>query len=270
MMVTTQSASLHAWRAAGCPDHPYTEEPTAAPCATCGTMTDKGIALAQIETPTTSGHADLFRFGTRHVCPACAWLFAAGKGKPGNYIAAGSSFEYAVISLESVVEDKRPWLDILRSIAELPADTPVAGVMTTDVKPRLWHRARAATIGRFGLYLHCPDYDVSEWRSFDLMDCLALIDTITAPLSSGFAKASIYHGLLRDYARASKDMAQAFAWEAEISAHRHLPHFLPAIIAAGVTKEQKRDVKPIARPVEHTEPTAALGDQPHQTQLGLF
>lgn len=83
------SATLHAWAAAGSPPPPYDAAPGAGPCATCGAETTAGVSLDQIETPTTSGHADLFRFGSQHVCPGCAWLFAAGKGRPGNYIAYG-------------------------------------------------------------------------------------------------------------------------------------------------------------------------------------
>ena len=233
-------------------------------------MTSSGVSVSDIETPTTSGHADLFRFGTQHVCHACAWLFSAGKGRPGNYIAAGDRFEYAVISLESAVEDKRPWIDVLRSLCDMPPETRVSGVMTTDVKPRLWHRVRPASIGRFGLYLHCPDYDVSEYRSFDLRACIDLIDAMIEPLTAGFAKASIYHGLLRDFARAGKDMAQAIRWETSLSKHRTSAHFLPALIAAGVTKEQKRDVKPIARPAANPVPSTTICHQPNQTQLGLF
>jgi len=102
------SATLHAWAAAGRPPPPYDAAPAAGHCATCGAETTAGVSLDQIETPTTSGHADLFRFGSQHVCPGCSWLFAAGKGRPGNYIAYGQRLEYTVISLESVVDHARP------------------------------------------------------------------------------------------------------------------------------------------------------------------
>lgn len=155
------SGSQHTWISAGQPSHPYRVEP--APdngiCATCATMIADGIPLTEIETPTTANHSEFFRHGGSHVCHACAWLFAAGKGRPGNYIASSAGgIEYAVISLESVVADKRPWIHILREIATLDHDAIVSGVMTTDVKPRLWPRARLATVGHFGLYIHAGDY----------------------------------------------------------------------------------------------------------------
>ena len=264
------SATLHAWAAAGSSPPPYDAAPAAGHCATCGTETTAGVSLDQIETPTTSGHADLFRFGSQHVCPGCAWLFAAGKGRPGNYIAYGQRLEYTVISLESVVDDKRPWLEVLRDVAALPAQTPIAGVMTTDVKPRLWHRARLASVGQFGLLIHAPDYDVSEWRSFDLAECLSIVDAMLPALHAGFAKQSLYFGLLRDYARASRQLDQAIAWEKTLRPLAASPAFLPALIAAGTTKDQKHDIKPIARPAANPQPAPAIGDQPAKAQLGLF
>lgn len=264
------SASSLAYLAAGCPSHGYARVPVQGCCATCGAPLNHGVPLTEIETPTTANHADYFRFGSRHVCDACAWLYGVGKGRPGNYLATPGRYESTVISLESVVEDKRPWLTVLRELPSLAPATPVAGVMTTDVKPRLWPRVRLATIGAFGLYLHCPDYDVSEWRAFDLASCLTAVDLMIPPLTAGFAKASLYHGLWRDHARASRDPMQTAAWEAALSAHRAAPYYLPAVIAAGVTKEMKRDVKQPGRPAVDTHPAATRGDQHRPTQLGLF
>src|SRR5690606_9412743 len=225
--MSVMSHTQLAWRAAGMPRHGFDCRVYSAVCATCGAKSDENVLISDIETPTTAGHADLFRFGGSFVCGACAWLFAAGKGRPGNFIVYGDQFEYTVISLESVVADKRPWLRVLRDLSELSPTTPVTGVMTTDVKPRLWHRARLATIGRFGLYVHAPDYDVSEWRCFDLARCLEAVEVITRALALGYAKASCYHGLLRDYARASKDPASALELDAALAAHRDAAHFLP-------------------------------------------
>lgn len=263
------SASIHAWRAAGTPPHPYAEERVEALCATCGALTPTCVPLAQIETPTTSAHADLFRFGTRHVCPACAWLFAAGKGRPGNYMAAGGKFEHLVVSAASIVADKRPWRQALRDVATMPLDALVTGVMTTDVKPRLWPRTRLASIGRFGLYIHCPDYDVSEWRLFDLGACVALIEQVETILSQGFSKTVIYHGLLGDYARTIKRPAQALAWEEMLAAQRKLPHFLPALIAAGIVKQETHHDS--VKKTTGVNDAATTGrDQPDQAQPGLF
>ncbi|HEY8136280.1 MAG TPA: hypothetical protein VIF61_00470 [Methylocystis sp.] len=188
-------------------------------------------------------HANVFRFGSTGVCDACAWLFSAGKGRPGNFVATSNKLEYAVISLESVVTDKRPWIEIIRDLAALPKDARVTGVLTTDVKPRLWPRCRVATIDRFGLYVHATDYDFSQWVDFGLADCLAAIDAILPALRRGWSKASVRSGLFADHARASSDPAQALVLEQSLAPLRGRPEFLPALIMAGVTKEQKQDAK---------------------------
>jgi hypothetical protein len=225
------SPSHMAWVASGSPTTAVQED-TAGPCSSCGIHITAGVPLKSVETPTTSDHGNIFRYGSSHVCPGCAWLFAAGKGRPGNYIATPTSMEYVVISTTSVVADKRPWTQVLPEIAALPPSTPVAGVLTTDVKPRLFPRVRMATVGAFGLYIHASDHDVSEYRRFDLGACIRLVGNMAAPLAAGYAKASLGYGLLRDHARFAKHPEQGMAWEAQLAPQRSLPHFLPALLVA--------------------------------------
>lgn len=262
------SPSQLAWNAVGSPEVAGSVTGPAL-CSVCGSADSSSVPLCAIETPTMGAHADIFRYGGQSVCRACAWLFAAGKGAPGNFVVAGTSLEYAVISLESVVETKRPWLHILRDLATLDLSTPTTGVMTTDVKPRLWPRMRLATVGSFGLYLHAPDYDVSQWWEFSLAECLAITETMQAPLVAGFAKASLFFGLFRDYARTSKRLDETAAWERDLSNLRRSPAFLPALIAAGITKGEKHDVK-CNRTDRHVESAPAGSHQPAETQPGLF
>lgn len=263
------SASHHAWTAAGRPPHGYRETEQDTHCCTCASPIIRGVPVDEVETSTMGNHADYFAYATRHVCPACAWLFGIGKGRPGNYIAAGDRYEEAVISLESVVESKRPWLAILRDLQGAPPEMPLCGVMTTDVKPRLWPRTRMATRARFGLYIHAPDYDASGYIAFDLDDALTIIETMLPVLRAGYAKASLYHGLLRDYARAEADPAQALAWETQLAPLRRSPAYLPALIAAGVTQEEKSDVKTL-RSDRVPKSAAKTGHPSPPAQLELF
>ncbi len=268
-MAARESASHLAWRAAGNPSHGLPAIEGAFVCATCAIETPRCVPLDAIETPTTSDHANVFRHSRDGVCEGCAWLFMAGKGRPGNYVATPDGIEYTVISLESVVTDKRPWLPVLRELATLTPDTLVCGVMTTDVKPRLFHKTRIATVGAFGLYVHALDYDVSEFVAFDLRECITAIDTITAALRRGFAKRAVKFGLLTDYARAMAAPEETMDIERLLAPMRASPAFLPALIAGGVTKEDKQDVK---RSRSDSEPAASAAGRnpPDQGQLGLF
>jgi hypothetical protein len=265
------SATQTAWRGAGCPRpaEKFAVTQYSGICSTCATTIDgEAVAVSEIDSSTFSGRDEAFRFGGTHVCLACGWLYGIGKSRPGNYLATLRRFEQTVISLESVVEDKRPWLQVLEDVAALPGETLVTGVLTTDVKPRLWHRTRTATVRHFGLYIHAPEYDASEWRYFDLRACLEATQVIRKALALGYTKASCFYGLLRDFARASRDPAAAIALDAEISPIRTEPHFLPALIISGITKEEKNDIR------NRTDPkplaSTATRDTDHQAQFGLL
>lgn len=271
-----KTASQLAWTAAGRPrpNDKYEISQYQGICSTCGTdINGDAVAITEIDNSAFSNHADFFRFGGTHVCLGCGWLYGAGKGRPGNYISTPNKFEQAVISLESVVLDKRPWLTIIREIATMPPDTPVNAVLTTDVKIRLWPRSRVCTVGRFGLYVHCPDYDISQHIDCNLNDLLKIIDLMLPVLTAGFAKASIWYGLYRDYARMTRNIDSAPAWEGEFQKLRRNASFLPALLMAGVTKEVKKSNDSRKRSTEITKPSepASEGrDSPRKTQLELF
>lgn len=263
-----------AWTAAGCPrpNEKYKISPASGICSTCGAGIDgDAVAISEIDSKAFSNHSESFRFGGTHVCIACAWMYGMGKGRPGNYIAVPGCFEQTVISLDSVVLDKRPWLTVIREIADLPPETPVSAVLTTDVKIRLWPRARLATIGNFGLYVHCPDYDISQHIDCDLRDLLKIIDTMLPIMRAGFAKASIWYGLYRDHARMTKNLDCAPEWESRLQQARGNPAFLPALLMAGITKEEKtNDAKHSTAATQVAEPATARRHPAGEAQLGLL
>lgn len=263
-----------AWTAAGSPtpNEKYKISQHHGICSTCGTAIDgDAVAINEIDNSAFSNHADFFRFGGTHVCLGCGWLYGAGKGRPGNYIATHDKFEQTVISLESVVQDKRPWLTVIREVAVMPPDTPVNAVLTTDVKIRLWPRSRICTVGRFGIYVHCPDYDISQHIDCSLPDLINIIDLMLPALTAGFAKASIWYGLYRDYARMTKHINRAPEWEAEFQKSRSNPAFLPALLMAGVTKEAKSNDTKRSTTINRQSESATKGcHSSGKTQLELF
>lgn len=217
------------WRNAGNPTHKYTEEPYEGLCATCAVPCEVGASTGQVNNPTFSNHAEFFRYGT-HVCRACAWLYGIGKGRPGNIMAAGEALYRPVISEKSATEERPTWLDVLGGLQERPDGAPVAGVLTTDTKPRVWPRMRIASVGDFGLYVHAPEYAVSEYRSFALAGLLDVSGVISVALGMGFSKQRIHSGLLADFARAKKSMKEVVELEKRLQLQRERPEFVPALI----------------------------------------
>ena len=215
------------YQEAGCPPLESLQT-TDAYCATCGQHTRQAVNQNDINNPTFSRHGDFLK--GEWVCPACTFMYRQGKARPGNYLAIeGHGFNYLAISAEG---DKKSWNEMLAELVKLPKHTKVTGVLTTDVKPRLFPRAQLATVGDFGLYIHAGDYDVSEYRDFDLDDCLQAIDLINEALSLKFTKGSIASNLFDYFKIATKDLAVTQDLELRLSKIRDNPAFIPALIIA--------------------------------------
>lgn len=194
-------------------------------CATCGSACTQAVNQKDINNPTFSQHGDFLK--GEWVCPACAFMYRQGKAKPGNYLAVEHD-KLHYLSISGV--DKLSWREIVPMLLQKDPNTKVAGVLTTDVKPRLFPRTNLATIGDFGLYIHAPDYDVSEYREFDLSDLMANIELIEKILSHKFTKTSIMQGLFTYHKMAVKDPVLTADLERRID--RSNPAFIPALIIA--------------------------------------
>lgn len=228
------TAPLLLWHAAGCPESGLTTEEASGFCATCGAPLEGQCApVAQISGKSTfSQHADFVQ-GT-HFCPGCAWLYNIGKGKPGNVIAVGDALYFPMISAESArAEGRLSWREVFAEIGPLPGETPVAGILTTDFKPRLFPRMRLASVGTLTLYVHSPDHDQSGLLTFDRFRVIEAIDLISECLALGFTKARCHFGLLVDFDRVRKLGAdRVVSLENQLDLHRHEPHWIPALLAA--------------------------------------
>ena len=258
-MVETAPALV--WRAAGEPAHKYTEEPHSGACATCGGGISIGVPIDEINNPTFSNHAEFFRYGT-HACRACAWLYGIGKGRPGNIMAAGTDLYRPVISEKSATDERPTWLDTLRSLS---GDMPVAGVLTTDTKPRVWPRMRIASIRAFGLYVHAPEYAVSEYRSFSLADLGVASSAIRKALDMGFTKRRIHLGLLADFTRAKRHTREVMSLEQRLRMLRDRPEFVPALIVTYTELRKEEDGDP-----GDLEPAGAEGGEARKDGDRLF
>lgn len=236
-----KSAPYLVWRNAGEPAHKYVEEPYSGPCATCAAPCKVGVSTSQINNPTFSNHAGFFKFGT-HVCRACAWLYGVGKGRPGNVIAYGDTFLRPMISADSATQERPTWSEVVfGEVVNEPFGTTVTGVLTTDTKPRLWPRMRITETPTVGLYVHAPDYAVSEYRDLDLPTLAECGTRIDCALELGFTKRRIYDGLLSDYLRAKKNMEGAMLLENELREARSWPEFVPAMIVSHKRRELLED-----------------------------
>gem|GEM_PF-5144675 len=162
-----------------------------------------------------------------------------GRARPGNLLVVGERLYWPVISLESETDTRPAWLRVVRDVVEMNAGLPAAGILTTDVKPRLWPRAKAVTLGSFGLYVHAPEYDVSEFRYLDLATVERIARSIICALRLGFTKADIYRGLWRNYKLMRQLGTDGISLERMLASLRDIDEFVPALVVAGLRKEEK-------------------------------
>jgi len=226
------------WRAAGMPAPKWELEPAEGPCGTCGRPITAGVPQKAINSPTFAQHSDYLKYGS-HVCAACAWLYGLGRSRPGNFLVVGERVYWPVISLESETEDRPSWLRVIREVARMDPRLPAAGVLTTDVKPRLWPRTRVVTLRAFGLYVHAPEYDVSTFVELDLAELERVALEIGEALRQGFTKTDVYHGLWRNYKRMRRLGKEGIELEKRLSEVRQSEVFVPALVVAGVRKGGK-------------------------------
>lgn len=267
--MTARSAPELIWQAAGFPLAKWPLGPCAGVCATCGVIVTEGVSHERINQESFSQQGDFFQYGS-HCCPACAWLYSDARKTHRGVIAAGDWIAWPLISVETAAGDPgRPsWLDALRHLATLPPDTPVAGVMTSDPKPRFWPRARLGTTARPALYVHWPDHDLSNLVRFETRQALAVADLAIEALTLGFSKRAIIGGLYRDFARVLRAGQPALALEQQLAAWRSDPAFLPAALAAGIRKGAPIERPDPGKPAGGAEPVSASGGSHPENRAG--
>lgn len=244
---TARTAPALAWCAAGSPAATWVAEPIAiVACACCGMAATTSVPISAFVAETYSQPSDFLAFGDR-VCPACAWWHSETKQRHRGWLVAGNQLWWPLISVETATEFADParpsWRDLLRDVAALPPDTPVAGLLTADPKPRLWPRVRAGTVARGGLYVHStgdksPVGDLSATLALDFAVVARLIDALVPLLAHGFTKRALWRGLVTDYARSTRDLAGTLRADRALAPERTRPEFAVAVLVAGLTKAE--------------------------------
>ena len=115
----------------------------------------------------------------------------------------------------------------------MPKETPVIGVMTTDPKPRLWPMTQEMTVGNFGLYVHCPDYDVSTFLTLSIETILEYSKFLNDLLNMGFSKKACFYGTLGDKKRAKKDVLRLLRIESTLKEMRCSDGFVVSLLVSG-------------------------------------
>jgi len=140
---------------------------------------------------------------------------------------------------------KRPcWSDLVRELWPIRRNENVLMILTTDVKKRVWHRAR---IGAFGTATPVFVYDVidsglSSVQSINWPVLMETLDFVEEVYEKGFSKNGIRQSLLREWSRVqSVGIRQVIGLENRLKPLRAMSEFAMAVIIAQKKEHQNNE-----------------------------
>jgi hypothetical protein len=212
-------------------------------CCTCGIKINLGARKNDFIGIAFSRQSEFTRF-SEFACAACAYMYSFPKENHRNLIAFNKEIHFPMISHDSATEERKNWYEVLKKVLNEKPKL-ITGIITTDPKPRLWCMLELVTYDNFGLYIHNPDYNISEFFYFDLSKCLDYAELIIQCLNLGFSKQACFTSLLSDLKKANKDLKKALELESKLKSIRNTKEFIPALMISGLKKEAKETNKEI-------------------------
>ena len=223
-------------------DIPPVPVPPGTRCAMTGVDISSGYPILSLVSDATAEFLDTFRgHPGGYLCESAARAFKAQRLTSRNafIFADGTSFQ-PFISRNSANKDPgRPcWSDLVRDVWPSRYGQECYIMLTTDMKKRLWPRARVGVLGHAtALYLYDSGLSAAGTRFLDwpaLLGCLDLIEDI---YTAGFVKENIRFSLWSYYKMVQEvGIGQTREWEAELEGWRQRPEFDAALMIA-----QKRE-----------------------------
>jgi len=211
-------------------------------CAITGHPISHGYPVSAMVTSATAEFLDCFRGGVDgYVSEMAARCFKNADPKKGNPTARallifedGTCFQ-PLISAVSAAEQVRPcWSKLVREVWPERKGQCCLILLTTDMKKRLWIRARIGALGsRTAALVYDSKLMLNEVRLLNWETLIACLDMIEGVYSLGFPKEAIQNGLYsQTKAIAAVGMAATIRLEKQLAAIRALPEFPVALLIA--------------------------------------
>ncbi|HEY4692521.1 MAG TPA: hypothetical protein VIH16_03735 [Bellilinea sp.] len=139
----------------------------------------------------------------------------------------GTGFHPLISREEAEKQDRPCWSDLARLVWRERQGTGVLCILTTDVKKRVWPRARVDVLSDATLvYLHDPEQNCSGVISLNWGEMLQMLDFLESILAKGFNKPTLGRNLLSDIKTAMiVGLQQTIDWEKRLSGMRHQPEY---------------------------------------------
>ena len=141
---------------------------------------------------------------------------------------------HPLINREAAQAAGRPcWSDLTRLVLERFGQKCLC-ILTTDVKKRVWPRARVGVLGkRTDVFIHDAELGLSSVFPISWKPMVKWLDFIETLYQSGFSKTAINNNLLREIKTAQAiGLTQTIRFEQQLSAMRGRPEFAFSLIVA--------------------------------------
>jgi hypothetical protein len=200
--------------------------------------------MADVVTDATNEFLDCFRGGVGgYVSESAAICFHNADPRGGNLttravMVFADAYHNPLINAASAAEQDRPcWSRLVRDVWPSRKGQAVLVILTTDMKRRLWPKARIGPLGNRTPVLYYDSGSGAEVLYVDwprLIECLGLVEDV---YSIGFVKDNIKASLYHQWdACVAVSMARAGTWERSLTRWRGSPEFQIAVLIA-----QKRE-----------------------------
>ncbi len=178
-------------------------KPVTANCAITGLHITHGYPVWDIVPNTAGEYLDLLPNGTNGYVSDSAARAIKGTWNLGSRIIFSDGTHYHPLIARDKTGERPCWSDLVRQLWITKRGEPVLMILTTDVKKRVWHKAR---IGVLGSATPVMIYDVSDsgLSSVQVIDwavLLEILDVVENIYSMGFSKNGIRYSLLREWSR---------------------------------------------------------------------
>jgi len=224
------------------PDPPHPLNGNGICCAITGQPISEGYPVADMVTEATAEFLDCFRGGVGgYVSEGAARCFRNADPRRGNptaravmIFADGTYYNPLISRASAIAQGRSYWSGLVREVWPARKGQQVLIILTTDMKRRLWPRARIGALGACTpMFCYDPDLGLNGVRIVDWGKLIGCLEVVEKVYSLGFPKQVIETSLyIASKVAQGIGLGETRALEREVAVWRPCAEFAIALLIA--------------------------------------